>query len=84
MLFRSGSALPGSARAQAAWPAAKPITYVVPFTAGGTTDIVGRTITAKLADLEARLLPVPGETRMDSALRTLRRSLTVIERRRRR
>ncbi|MEK8026601.1 MAG: hypothetical protein RLY78_4166 [Pseudomonadota bacterium] len=45
-----GTALPTGARAQAAWPTAKPITYVVPFTAGGTTDVVGRTITAKLAE----------------------------------
>lgn len=37
-----------------------------------------------LADLEARLLPVPGETRTEQALRTLRRSLTVLERRERR
>lgn len=37
-----------------------------------------------LADLEARLLPVPGETRTEQALRTLRRSLTVLERRQRR
>ena len=31
-----------------AWPA-KPITYVVPFTPGGTTDLVGRTIGNSLA-----------------------------------
>jgi tripartite-type tricarboxylate transporter receptor subunit TctC len=31
------------------WPAAKPITYVVPFTPGGSTDIVGRTVAEKLA-----------------------------------
>ena len=30
------------------WPAAKPITYVVPFTAGGSTDVVGRLIAQKL------------------------------------
>ena len=32
------------------WPAAKPITYVVPFTAGGSTDIVGRTVANKLQE----------------------------------
>ncbi|MFI8614207.1 Bug family tripartite tricarboxylate transporter substrate binding protein [Acidovorax sp. NPDC077693] len=32
------------------WPAAKPITYVVPFTAGGSTDIVGRTVAHKLQE----------------------------------
>jgi tripartite-type tricarboxylate transporter receptor subunit TctC len=32
--------------AQAAWPA-KPITYIVPFGAGGTTDILARMITVK-------------------------------------
>ena len=26
------------------WPQAKPITCIVPFTAGGSTDVVGRTI----------------------------------------
>lgn len=36
-----------------------------------------------LADTEARLLPVPGETRTDAALRTLRRTLTALESRRR-
>ncbi|MFT7775263.1 patatin-like phospholipase family protein [Roseateles sp.] len=35
-----------------------------------------------LADREARLLPVPGETRMESALRSLRGSLSVLEARR--
>jgi tripartite-type tricarboxylate transporter receptor subunit TctC len=32
------------------WPAAKPIVYVVPFTAGGSTDIVGRTLAQKLGE----------------------------------
>ena len=36
--------------AQADWPTARPITYVVPFTPGGSTDIVGRTIAQKLAE----------------------------------
>jgi len=37
--------------AQAAdWPAAKPISYVVPFTVGGSTDVVGRMLARKLAD----------------------------------
>jgi len=41
--------LAGTAGAQTAdWPQAKPITYVVPFTAGGSTDVVGRTIAEKL------------------------------------
>jgi tripartite-type tricarboxylate transporter receptor subunit TctC len=38
---------PLAAMAQA-WPA-KPITYVVPFTPGGTTDVVGRTISHGLS-----------------------------------
>jgi tripartite-type tricarboxylate transporter receptor subunit TctC len=38
-----------AARAQTPeWPKARPITYVVPFTAGGSTDVVGRTIAEKL------------------------------------
>lgn len=39
--------VPLAALAQA-WPA-KPITYVVPFTPGGTTDVIGRTISNSLA-----------------------------------
>jgi tripartite-type tricarboxylate transporter receptor subunit TctC len=30
------------------WPLAKPITYVVPFTPGGSTDVIGRTVAEKL------------------------------------
>ncbi len=40
---------PLSARAQAAWPS-KTVSYIVPFTAGGSTDVVGRTLTTKLAE----------------------------------
>ncbi|QNP57730.1 Bug family tripartite tricarboxylate transporter substrate binding protein [Paenacidovorax monticola] len=43
--------MPALALAQAQeWPQAKPITYVVPFTPGGSTDIVGRTIANKLQE----------------------------------
>ena len=41
--------LAGAAHAQGTdWPKAKPISYIVPFTAGGSTDVVGRTISEKL------------------------------------
>ncbi|SEB15869.1 tripartite tricarboxylate transporter substrate binding protein [Variovorax sp. YR216] len=52
-LLAAACALPtlASLQAHAAdWPAAKPITYVVPFTAGGSTDIVGRTLANKMAE----------------------------------
>ena len=41
-------AAPLGALAQS-WPAAKPIRMVIPFPAGGATDIVGRTIAQKLS-----------------------------------
>ena len=42
-------AVAGSVAAQTPeWPQAKPITYIVPFTAGGSTDVVGRMIAEKL------------------------------------
>jgi tripartite-type tricarboxylate transporter receptor subunit TctC len=41
--------LAGAAHAQGTdWPKAKSISYIVPFTAGGSTDVVGRTISEKL------------------------------------
>jgi tripartite-type tricarboxylate transporter receptor subunit TctC len=39
----------GSCTAQEFWPS-KPITYVVPYPAGGTTDILARLIASRLAD----------------------------------
>lgn len=38
----------GPAGAQDAWPAGKPITWVVPYPPGGTTDILGRAIAQRL------------------------------------
>ena len=37
------------ARAQDAWPS-KPVAYIVPFTPGGSTDVIGRTLTQKLQE----------------------------------
>lgn len=39
-----------AAPAQAAWPDDKPISYVVPFTVGGSTDVVGRMLAQKLGE----------------------------------
>ncbi|MFT3954458.1 MAG: tripartite tricarboxylate transporter substrate binding protein [Piscinibacter sp.] len=45
----AATAFAGLAHAQGSdWPKAKPINYIVPFTAGGSTDVVGRTISEKL------------------------------------
>ncbi|MDQ6880552.1 MAG: tripartite tricarboxylate transporter substrate binding protein [Pseudomonadota bacterium] len=37
------------ARAQEAWPS-KPVTYIVPFTPGGSTDVIGRMLCQKLQE----------------------------------
>jgi len=47
----AGAVLGSAAVAQTPeWPQAKPISYIVPFTAGGSTDVVGRTIGQKLQE----------------------------------
>jgi tripartite-type tricarboxylate transporter receptor subunit TctC len=46
------------------WPA-KPINYIVPFTAGGSTDVIGRAVTQKLA--EALKQPVVVENKPGAA-----------------
>ncbi len=39
-----------AANAQVAWPSAKPITLIVPFSAGGTVDVTARLIGQKLSE----------------------------------
>jgi tripartite-type tricarboxylate transporter receptor subunit TctC len=44
------AAMPGAAFAQAAWPAAKPITLIVPYSAGGSIDFNARLVATKLGE----------------------------------
>ena len=43
-------AVPAVAFAQAAWPTAKPITIIVPFSAGGSVDVAARLVAQKLSE----------------------------------
>ena len=47
-----------AARAQAAYPA-KPVRVIVPFPAGGTTDVVARLVVQKLGELMGQPFVVP-------------------------
>ncbi len=49
LLATAATVVAGSAFAQQAWPA-KPITLIVPFPAGGPTDVVSRIVGKELAD----------------------------------
>lgn len=49
-LVACGAGVSAQAQAQAAWPAAKPITLIVPFSAGGSVDVTGRLIAQKLGE----------------------------------
>jgi tripartite-type tricarboxylate transporter receptor subunit TctC len=51
------AAITGSVFAQDKWPS-KPITYIVPFPAGGTTDVLGRLIGQKLGPMLATTIVV--------------------------
>ncbi len=44
------AALPGVAPAQPAWPGAKPITLIVPYSAGGSVDFNARLVATKLGE----------------------------------
>ena len=44
-----GATVHANSYAQSTWPQAKPITYIVPFTRGGSTDVIGRTLADKLS-----------------------------------
>lgn len=44
------AALPAGAFAQQAWPAAKPLTLIVPYTAGGSVDVNARLVAQRLGE----------------------------------
>jgi len=49
----SAAALPMMARAASDWPGGKPITWVVPYPPGGSTDVLGRSIAQQLGLLSS-------------------------------
>ncbi len=75
-LLLGGSALllPGLAAAQAAWPT-KAVRIITPFTAGGATDVIARTLAASMQAMTKQTFnvdPKPGADGALSAMETLR------------
>jgi tripartite-type tricarboxylate transporter receptor subunit TctC len=50
LLLLAAALVPALASAQAPWPAAKPITLIVPYTAGGSVDFNARLVATRLAE----------------------------------
>jgi tripartite-type tricarboxylate transporter receptor subunit TctC len=50
LVLAVAGATPAAVQAQPAWPSAKPITLIVPFSAGGSVDATARLIGQKLAE----------------------------------
>ena len=59
--------LPQAQAQDAAWPA-RPISYIVPFTPGGSTDIIGRTVAQKLSEVLKQPVPVDNKPGAAGAL----------------
>lgn len=55
-------AWPGTAPAQAAWPTAKPITLIVPYSAGGNMDFYARLIASKLGERLRQVIVIDNTT----------------------
>jgi tripartite-type tricarboxylate transporter receptor subunit TctC len=49
LILPAAALLPGAARAQAAWTPTRPIALVVPYPAGGSTDVLARLVAAEMA-----------------------------------
>jgi len=50
LALAAGAAFAAAGQAQPAWPAAKPITIIVPFSAGGSVDVSARLVGQKLGE----------------------------------
>ena len=70
------AALPGAAFAQAAaWPAAKPITLIVPYSAGGSVDANARLIATKLGERLKQSVVIENVTGAGGAIGVDRKSV---------